>query len=163
MAHLRPCSDCPHRKGCERKQEILDIIRPAKLSLANFKCEKRLSELQPGQRVSLEMMEMCERFDCDGDGYEFKTTYPAEMGFEGTVMRPHKNRILIWLDTESPLGKNPVALHPDRVFPIEGQRVNICPECHQPEETMGREWWCSEPDCLNYRPIALTIGLLPYD
>lgn len=151
MAFLRPCARCPHKVAsdgapCPIRQEKADIIRRAKLTLANFRCDKRLSDLPPGQRVRL-TMKSCDQPE-DGDESYYPTFEEEE--FQGTVMRPHKTRVLIWLDELSPLGRNPVALRPDRIFPITGERVNLCPDCGQPEGTQGRkEFSCSNDWCMN--------------
>lgn len=144
MPYMRPCSNCPHRKidgvPCQIKQKKLEIIRAARLALVNFKCDKRLSGLQPGQRVQLEM-EMTHSIR-EGDE-------PGMAQYNGIVMRPQKNRVLVWLDRLSPYGKNPVPLHPNRVLPIPAPLVKICPDCGQPAGTQAREWTCWRPLCLN--------------
>lgn len=154
MTYFRPCANCPHKtidgKPCPIKAEKLAIVRAAKLTLANFGCEKRLSELPPGQRVELNMTLI---YDCEGGRYSDE---PETKDFTGTVMRELKNgRVLVWLDEESPQGKNPLPLKPDGMRPIEGELlVRICPECGQPEGTKGREWDCSRPGCLNMGNIG---------
>ena len=139
---VKPCFNCPHRKGCERKAEKLAAVRGLGLTSIAFKCDKRLSELQPGQRIEFTMMDG-ER----GSALEPWSTYT----FQAIVMRPYKHRILVWLvgcdhEDEEPdphpqqyeyllaSGKNPIAVSPDRVRPVNG-RVPVCPDCGQPEGT----------------------------
>ena len=121
--YLRPCRACPHKDGCDRKAELIKVLpKGFGLTLVSFRCEKRLSQLQPGQVV---LLTLCDREDsCDVD-------------FTATVMRPQGTRILVWLDDndEADAWRNPIAVAPNRVKPIKGPR-KLCPECDQPEGTV---------------------------
>lgn len=141
--YLKPCRNCPHKDGCELKAERLASLRGLGFTSANFKCDKRLSLLQPGQRIELELLA------CDPtDRIQGEETHTA------TVMRARKTRILIWLDEETCRGRNPIAVSPDRVTPIEG-KVELCSECGQPTgtkpiertENRGNLKYHSEWDC----------------
>jgi len=129
---MKPCRNCPHKDGCEIKAEKQRALRGLGLTLVNFKCDKRLSLLQPGQRIKLTLA----------------TEWQGEHGygtteFEAVVMRPTGTRILVWLLDRGD-GKNPIAVHPDRVTPIEGM-VKLCPACQQPEGTNPSSgFWCVE-------------------
>ena len=120
--YLKPCRNCPHRKGCETKAEKLKSLRGLGFTSANFKCDDRLAGLQPGQRVMIDLIEM------DNRGKDWKTTHIA------TVMAPHGARVLVWLDEITELGHNPISVQPNRLTPTGG-RVEVCPECGQPEGT----------------------------
>ena len=120
--YLKPCRNCPHRNGCEIKADKLRSLRGLGFTSANFKCDHRLAELQPGQRVEITLLEI--------EHYEDKP-----MVHKGTVMTPHGARVLVWLDEVSSMGRNPISVQPDRLRPIEG-RVEVCPDCGQPEGTV---------------------------
>lgn len=133
---LKPCYNCPHKpsvfppRRCEIKEQKLAAIRGHGFTSANFKCDKRLSTLQPGQRVKLEIWSFEEEGGWDLDSTE--DTYLA------TVMRESKGRILVWLDKPTSKGRNPIRVRPDGVTPIEGT-VALCSECGQPDGTEGRK------------------------
>lgn len=141
--YLKPCRNCPHKDGCELKAKRLESLRGLGFASANFKCEKRLSLLPPGQRIKLVLWQDSGGGYQDRDGDDFE--------FTATVMRPHKNRILIWLNNHEELAspaRNPIAVRPDYVTPIEG-KVSLCPECDQPRGTKpiarkhsSMEFWC---------------------
>lgn len=146
--YLKPCRNCPHRDRCSAKAEKLISLRGLGFTSANFKCDKRLSTLPPGQRIKFEMG------DCD-------ETYT----YQAIVMRARRTKILVWLvscDDEECVpclmsGKNPIAVSPDRVTPIDGQ-VALCPECGQPEGTRPQErkdgaskWFC--PCCAGWQRV----------
>lgn len=144
--YVKPCRNCPHKSGCAIKERTLRKLRSVSLRLSsiNFKCEVRLSTLPPGQRVRMSI-----NF-CDSDD-----EYCGEDEVErtGTVMRPYRNRLLVWLDETTALDRNPVALRPDRIEPIQGiPLVKLCPTCDQPDGTTpaprkdGKGMWFCE-DC----------------
>jgi len=146
---MRPCRNCPHKDGCEIKAEKQRALRGLGLTLVNFKCDKRLSQLQPGQRIELVIMlspdeTASEAGMCDGpDGSRI---LPGETrAVKATVMRPKGARILVWLDKETFRHRNPIAVHPDRVTPIEGM-VTVCPVCQQPAGTKPADsrFYCHE-------------------
>lgn len=138
--HLNKCYNCPHKQGCKKKIRILAALRVAAKEIdgriwsINFDCWERLEKLETGRVVRLEM---------------FKSDWEY---FEGVVMRPHKNRVLVWLlryheegdveiDDWRPVNSdqhNPVALHPNRITPTD-KTVNTCNVCDQPEGTTTRD------------------------
>ena len=130
--YLKPCRNCPHKEGCDIKADKLASLRGLGFVSANFRCEKRLSRLPPGQRIAFKM----------GDG---EYPYWEECTFTAVVMRPYKTRILVWItscDGDSDVGlisrKNPIAISPDRVT-LLGGHVKVCPVCGQPEKTRPDE------------------------
>lgn len=144
--YVKPCRNCPHREGCEIKAAKLASLRGLGLTSVNFKCAKRLSELQPGQRIEFRM----------GDGYDRNGDW-NDYTFQAIVMRPIGTKLLVWLvsrdddvyeDAPGPhpqaytdllvSGKNPIKVSPGRVKPVEG-RVAVCPDCSQPEGTKPAE------------------------
>lgn len=131
---------CPHKEGCEKKAGTLAAIRGLGITLVNFTCKKRLSELQSGQRVKLILREYGEMRDM---GYGEADCDVEENEYTGVVMRPIRGiRILVWLDTPTRRGRNPIAVRPNGVTPIEG-KCKVCPGCQQPEGTTKRkELYC---------------------
>ena len=132
--YVKPCRNCPHREGCEIKVAKLASLRGLGLASVNFKCDKRLSKLQPGQRITFVMR--------DGEGHDEPWD---EYTFTGIVMRPYRTKILVWLVScdddvyeggsgphpqvyENLLcsGKNPIKLLPNRVTPVDGPLVPLC-------------------------------------
>jgi len=131
--YLKPCRNCPHKDGCELKAAKLKSLQGLGITFVNFKCPTRLYLLPPGQKVKLELWQDSGGGYQDRDGDDFE--------FTATVMRPHKTRILVWLDEHEELdspARNPIPVHPDRVTPIPG-RVKLCSECDQPEGTKPME------------------------
>ncbi len=170
--YVRPCRNCPHREGCDIKASKLESLRGLGLTSVNFKCDKRLSELQPGQRIEFVM----------GDGAGHGEDW-AEYTFTGIVMRPRGSKILVWLvsrdddvyeDAPGPhpqvcqnllvSGKNPIKLSPNRVTPVAGALVPLCPDCDQPEGTKADEarspgtqpWFC--PRCAGWTRRKTAFG-----
>ncbi len=134
--YLRPCRNCPHKDGCEMKAEWQNKLYGLGLTLVNFKCEKRLSLLQPGQRIGLVFKDPSD--DCLYPYENFAYGVHEELDQTATVMRARGTRILVWLDEMTPVGRNPVAVSPDRVTPIDGT-VELCSECGQPNGTKADE------------------------
>ena len=133
--HLKPCYNCPHKDGCEIKAEKRAALRGLGFTSAKFKCEKHLSTLPPGQRITLLIGDAWEE-DCPGKPHLEDEEHTA------TVMGPSKGRILVWLDEVTIIDRNPIRVRPDRVTPLP-ERVSVCKECGQPEGTKARdEWFC---------------------
>lgn len=137
---LKPCYNCPFRKDCGKKEAKLEILRGLGFTSARFRCDKRLTNLKPGQRVSLVLSVPHEPIEGGANTME-------DESFTAIVMRPasgNRDRILVWVeDDPAPYGdvfehRNPIPVRPDRVTPIDGERVNVCPECQQPEGTTAR-------------------------
>lgn len=166
--YVKPCRNCPHKDGCKTKVEKLAALRGLGITSVNFKCDKRLSELQPGQRIEFTMG--------DGKGCDW-----SEYTFHGVVMRPRGSKLLVWLvsrdddvyeDMPGPhpqvyehlleSDKNPIKLSPDRVRPVGG-RVSLCPDCDQPDGTKPAEerketqpWFC--PRCAGWELVRDRLG-----
>ncbi len=130
--HLKPCYRCPHHEGCEIKANVLAKIRGLKLTSARIKCDLWYKDFPGGQRVSFDLAEWDGYGDSDWSEYE------------GTVMRPHKDRLLVWLDQPTERGRNPIAIRADKMRKEEGS-VKLCPECQQPEGTKPLKRGDNEP------------------
>ena len=125
--YIAQCNYCPHSLGCEIRLAKLKAVRGAGLTAIRFKCDKLLSELQPGQLVRAE------------------SHYSDPV--LGTVMRPNGDRVFVWLDGADANGKRCVSLQPDCLEPIDGERVRVCANCGQLEGTESRAGFdCEERD-----------------
>lgn len=113
-----------------------------RLTTVVFTCAKRLSTLPPGQRVYLELME--DIGEHDGAGVADRSC----VDYEGTVMRPSRRypmKILVWLDNATERGRNPIAVRPNRVTPLDEPLRKLCPDCQQPEGTQPTEHYETYP------------------
>lgn len=137
--YMTPCRSCPHsHKSCAIKDAKRVAVRGAGLTSMNFRCEKRLSTLPPGQRV---VMTLQNEVTLGGyNDYEYQDW--EDVDIVGTVMREaRRGRVLVWLDEMTTRERNPVALWPHLMKPIEGHRVAVCSECGQPEGTKPIKAW----------------------
>lgn len=143
--YLKPCRHCPHSnpgpKDCDLKLARLEAVCGLGLTSINWYCPRRLSTLPPGKRVSL-VVGNIEEDDFEID--ETEDTYTA------TVMRPYKGRIQVWLDGREPWQKNPIAVRPNGLTPLNEPLVEICRECYQPKGTLPTERFGGCQTCLPY-------------
>jgi hypothetical protein len=150
MTYLKPCHMCPQSQPCAIRKERLALLRPAKVSSANFKCQQRLVGYEPGQRVEFSLTE--EAASQYGMGF-----HDVVIVYRGIIMRPIGRMLMIWVthfreesgafvEGITRRGRNPIALNPSRMTPIEG-RVKVCPDCGQPDDFeptgMSDKYYCS--------------------
>lgn len=149
--YLKPCNFCPHKGNCElellwrfqlksvmRQQGLVALPKGDRLTTVVFTCAKRLSTLPPGQRVRLTLTETGGLVDF---GYGEADWAIEENEYAATVMRPQRDgvRILVWLDEATKQGRNPIAVRPNRVTPLDEPLRVLCSECRQPEGTKPLE------------------------
>jgi hypothetical protein len=148
---VKPCKNCPHtNNGCEIKAAKLVALRGLGVTSLHFRCARYLAEFPAGQRVEFEL-----RVPMGETGWETD----VEETMRGTVMRPFRGGVLVWVDDDDdaehdPPTRNPIRLFPNRLRVIDGTRA-LCPDCKQPEGTKpwprddGEElWFC--PRCAGW-------------
>lgn len=153
---LAPCRYCWHKEGCELRERWREKLRGLRLTYVRFRCEKRLSEHQPGRRVLVRFFE--------GSALDYNR--PEECEFPGTVMGAEVGkgavaRLRVHFDEPDDVGwfendphggewheviKNRAGVmlvRPSQCKPLD-EIVPVCPECGWPtgcEHTPDRHPW----------------------
>jgi len=152
---FKPCIHCAKRKGCLVKDNIAASIRGLEITTLSFICPLRLSDLQPGTRVLVDVLDYQEAGEQDdymtGESHHIE---PEKIQVPGTVMKPwrskHTGKVYVWLDHPvEACGNKPgreygiLRFWPDQCHPTQEPRVVVCRKCGRPKDnTAYPEWRC---------------------
>lgn len=161
---LHPCRNCGLSKGCEEKQRVMAIIRPAKLRTARFKCAKQDASLPFG---SVALVDFHRVAQAEEDGAldvmiteQGITPEPKPASLAAIVMKRAKGTDQYWVFLPSQSAgclvsidrndrDNLNQLHMARVFHKAihptGTVVPVCKHCGRPETATAAElgeWHC---------------------
>jgi hypothetical protein len=151
----KPCRHCRHKPTCEILATVKKKLKESGLSTmlpsVKIRCKDREKGIDPGMRVSVELVPRILETHYDYGGYPYQNLETQQSEIRcGTVMKWHRGKVMVWLDepvTFLDRESIRVRLHPDRLTILDEPTVKVCRVCGRPDGKQNEErWGCEECD-----------------